>query len=905
MDCKNKSKPVLKIILWNASSIKDKLLEFSNFLSDYDIDIAMVTETHANASDNMTVVNYNTYKTNRTRCRGGGTAIFTKKTLNTVQYSNTERDGYEETSIIHICNNKETKYTVVYNQPGNILTQNDMDLLIPTNMNCVIGGDFNSKNTIWGARVSNKAGKVLHDLVINNDLIVHAPNEPTYYPIPAHMQPDLLDFFITTKSIKMCCDTITELSSDHIPVFASIGQEHLEQKRTIKKTNWNLFHNILVLEEISEPPNSITDIDKAINNFTNSLKSAINEASESHTINDNYQKLPYEIKDLIGYKNYVRKIWQKYRDPKDKTEYNKLVKEIKKKCQDFKTDTWNHKVENLCTSDNSIWLMTKRLKATKTINKPLVHQNKNIYSDEEKLKIFADTIERQFTLNKTPSNFDEDIITENIYNEYFNEEENKPLGILNDATLKELKTIIRKLANKKAPGEDNITNKMLKELPDNKIHELLNIYNACLKNCYFPNAWKNAIVTLFPKPGKDSSNPENHRPISLLPTLGKLLEKLILVRLEPYLQFLPDEQYGFRKQLSTTKQLIRLIDFISDGVYKKETTALLMIDVAKAFDRVYHKALIKKLIKNKLPYDIIKIIDSYLNHRTFQIRLNNKLSDKRNIQAGVPQGSLLGPVLYIIYTSDFPITKDGINYLTAFYADDTAVAVRSLDPNKAIRDLNSKMCDIEDWCADNKIAINTDKSKLLIIRKHKTRKPINECLSLFNRVIPTTNDADYLGLSLNTRLSWNTHINKVINKTKAAFMAMLPILNNKSKLSLTLKRQLYIQCLRPIMTYACPAWHTINKTQIKKMETTQNKILRYISGAPRYLPNRCLRKDLKISTIEEYIKQITASFFGKAEQETAANFNHILEKEYIEDMRSHNPIVNFYLSDSTLSKFYR
>lgn len=891
----------LQILLWNAAGIKNKFSEFINFLLEHNIDIALVTETHTNPQDKLTIANYNTYKTDRTRCKGGGTAIFIKRTLTSVQYSNLEKDGFEETSILYTNNGETIKITVIYNQPQNILTQTDIEHLFPKNLTCLVGGDYNAKNTIWGCRVNNKCGKILHELIKKNDLRVVAPTEPTFLPEAPQMQPDLLDYFITSNNIPVSCYAQMDLSSDHIPVIATVGINTKETNTTIKKTDWDLYYNLLNGQDPIPAPNSNEEIETSIKSLTDSLINAYNEATTTYERDDNYQKLPRDISELIRHKNYIRRMWQRNRNPIDKQNYNKLKREIREMCQKHKADTWNYKVENLCTSDNSIWKMAKCLRNKRDTNKPIIANDKNIYTDEEKLKIFADTIEKQFTLNANPCNFDEDIETEYIYNSYLSNNNNCTLGILNNVTQDDLVNIIKRLNNKKAPGGDGITNVMLKQLPRNKLFDLLNIYNACLKNCYYPTSWKNAIVVLFPKPGKDPRLPTNHRPISLLSTLGKVLEKLILLRLEPFLSFIPKEQYGFRKNLSTTKQLIRLIDFISDGIYKKESTALLMIDVAKAFDRVWHKALIKKLIQNNIPVDFIRILDMYLNNRTFQIRLNGKLSDKRPIRAGVPQGSLLGPILYIIYTSDFPINDKDLRSMVAFYADDTAIAVRSINPNKAINDLSEKMSDIEDWCCDNKIAINAEKSNLMIIRRRKTRIKINNNLLLFNKIVPIVTNADYLGLKLNHRLTWTNHVTKAINKTYAAVTALKPIMKKDTKLSIKLKRQLYMQCIRPILTYACPAWHNLKPTQLKRLETTQNKILRNMIGAPWFLPNKNIRKDLKIPTIEEYIKDLTTNFFKSAKNQTAAGFNTLLDKELIDDMRDYNPITDFFLSKALIT----
>nr|XP_042909490.1 uncharacterized protein LOC107438316 [Parasteatoda tepidariorum] len=889
-------------MLWNADGIINKFTEFSNFIYEHKIDIALVTETHTNASNRLTLANYHTYKTDRTVCRGGGTAIFVKRSYNSVQYSNSTGQHHEETSILLYQNDKTAyKFTAFYNKPGHTIRDDTIKSLIPPNIKCIIGGDLNAKNTSWGCRTNNQNGKELYKIIADNNLTVIAPTDHTYFPYVPNKRSDLLDFFITNSNTPMSCHTITELTSDHVPVIATLGDTIQDTPIMISNTNWNIFHNILALDDNDYTINDLNDIEPTIRLLTDKIQAAHSEATKVMASKKNYMALPQHLREEIGYKNYIRKRWQKNGDPKDKQELNKLTKVLKRKCQKYRNDNWNDKIAELCTENQTIWRMAKSLKSSnnRTVNKPIVDNNRNIYSDKDKLTIFANTIENQFKLNQHPTDVDEEDNINNIYDDYQKHKIPGPIDTIDQA---DIINIINKLNNKKAPGEDNVNNKMMKHLTINQINALCNIYNACLMHNIFPNNWKNATIILIAKPGKDSRIATNFRPISLLPTFGKILERLLLWRLIPHINFLPDQQFGFRKDLSTTKQLIRLIDFISDGLYKHETTALLMLDVAKAFDRVWHKALITKLIKQKVPNAFINIIDSYLKNRTFQIKLNDKLSDKRPINAGVPQGSILGPLLYLIYTSDFPISNDH-NYMVAFYADDTAIAIRSINPNHAAQKLNENMPDIEEWCSKNKIAINTDKSKLMFIRRRKRSRQVTNKVCLFSDNIPVVNKADYLGLTLNHRLNWNDHISKIITKSQAAFASMRPLLNSSSKLPLNLKRHLYLSCIRPIFTYACPAWNCITNTQIKKLETLQNKFLRRITGAPWQIPNKYIRRDLNIETVHEYINLMSASFFHSANNTNTVNYKNIMDKELIQDSRSHNPIINFLLSDGILSHY--
>ncbi|KFM65725.1 RNA-directed DNA polymerase from mobile element jockey, partial [Stegodyphus mimosarum] len=343
--------------------------------------------------------------------------------------------------------------------------------------------------------------------------------------------------------------------------------------------------------------------------------------------------------------------------------------------------------------------------------------------------------------------------------------------------------------------------------PNNIICKLISIINACFTHNYFPISWKQAKIFLLPKPGKDSSKPDGYRPISLLSSLGKIYERLILTRLEPYLPLLPDEQYSFRKNLSTTRQLVRIVEFIGAAFHNKQSVALLMLDVAKAFDRVWHEGLIFKLINMGLQRELILLIYSFLQHRTFYVIQGNEKSNIKPIRSSVPQGSILGPILYLFYISDFP--KPNLNHysLLACYADDTAIAIKSIQAKQAIAKMQQYLHSVEDWCTNWRVKINATKSQLLILNKSKKFNNLQDLL-LFQEPVPIVSKAKYLGIILNSKLTWSDHIQSVKNKALGIMIRFLPVIGKYSNLSLRTKRHIYTSCIRPILCYASPAWNT-------------------------------------------------------------------------------------------------
>ncbi|GFU76544.1 probable RNA-directed DNA polymerase from transposon BS [Trichonephila clavipes] len=232
------------------------------------------------------------------------------------------------------------------------------------------------------------------------------------------------------------------------------------------------------------------------------------------------------------------------------------------------------------------------------------------------------------------------------------------------------------------------------------------------------NAYSTPIPIL--KPGKDPTQAESFRPIALLSILGKVAEKIILTRLYQHVDtnnILIPEQHGFRPDLSTTHQLLRVVETIKSGFNDKKSTGAVFLDIQKAFDRVWREGLIFKLIKYDFPSPLIKLISSYLADRNFSVRINDTYSSHRPTEAGVAQGTLISPLLFNIYVNDIPIHH---NTTLCMFADDTAILASHTEPKLVARAINRHLLVLEDWFSKWKIALNVAKTEAVFFTR-KTR----------------------------------------------------------------------------------------------------------------------------------------------------------------------------------------
>ena len=214
---------------------------------------------------------------------------------------------------------------------------------------------------------------------------------------------------------------------------------------------------------------------------------------------------------------------------------------------------------------------------------------------------------------------------------------------------------------------------------------------------------------MIAKPGKDVTDITSYRPISLLPILSKILEKIILKRLTPIIEdnkLIPSHQFGFRKHHGTVEQAHRLVNKIHNDLENKRYCSTVFLDISQAFDKVWHNGLFYKL-KRAFPHTAYTLLKSYLSDRTFQVRYQEECTTLHAIQSGVPQGSILGPILYLLHTADLPETA---NTMTATYADDTAILASHENSNTASQHLQHHLHQLEKWLKKWRIKVNENKS---------------------------------------------------------------------------------------------------------------------------------------------------------------------------------------------------
>lgn len=848
-----------KIISWNCNGLRTRLNELRIFANKFNPDIILIQETKIYNVDYFKIPNYSGYlnKNNNTKSQiSGGTAIYVRNSVPHIKISLPSLEFMQATAV-EISLNKENYLIVsayVPPQTANNHFYIDIEKIIPLCCNIFIAGDFNAKHQNWGCNKSNTRGNLFSKFINDAYFTIISPPSPTRYSLNSS---NIIDFGISRNiDFNIFASTINDMSSDHLPVnFYCHTNANLPLPSPKMKLNYEDFKNNLILDtSLYQNINSAADLDNYVATYTKNIQNAVDKSS---TIipNNNNGSPPAHIRRLITRRNRARKTWQNTRSPQDKNLFNNLNNKIKSELAKLRQESWKDYLTNASTQDSSIWKIIKKFTGKKHHVPPLKVNNKIHYDNEDKANIIAGNLENQFQNNLYSSselNYKIGLATRTFYGDsnFDNYDPAQPTDVLE--TIKSLK-------NKKSPGIDKIGNKIIKNLPINYIFFLTIIINSMFKLCYFPKEWKIAAVIPILKAGKSTYDPNSYRPISLLPSISKIVENIILRRIMSHCEtnnIILNEQFGFRPRHSTTQQLTRFVEFIYEGKTKKLFTTAVFLDIAKAFDKVWTEALIYKLIQLNLPPYLVKLIDSYLHNRKFLVKISDSKSSLHPISSGVPQGSKLGPLLFILFINDIPKFD---NTFLALYADDTAIAAQAKTKQVSTQILNNYLTILMTWFNKWKIAINEDKSQAIYFSQSNQAPP-----PIFINNIPINycKEVTYLGVKIDKSLTWKKHIDFTVIKFRNAKRLIYPLISEKSHLNLNNKLLIYKSILRPIIAYASPVFAGAAQMHLKRLESLQCDIIKIITKLPWYCRYKTIISNLNIPSVHKFLFIASEKFFA-------------------------------------------
>ena len=757
---------------------------------------------------------------------------------------------------------------VVYRHPTKQNNEKCTEILSDTlkkirkeNKKVLIAGDFNYD--LLKFEKNQKISNFLQMMLDNS--FQPCITEPTR--IVNGNQPSLVDN-IFSNSLETCFSgNLFEKISDHLPNFVMIKTVKIKPKsKSIKRRNMKNFDSgnfqadlLLVLRELYNP----SDIENSFQYFHKKFLAIVNKHAPFQILTHKQFELeckPWITKGILTSTRIKAKLFKLFKRTKNPEHYkkfkhyrdmiNSLLRKSKKQYYKKYFQEHSSNMKKTWTGINNLLHRNNKQK----LSDLFLNVNGNLFTDQ---KLVAEKMNNYFV--NVAGNLAQKIPKPNTKFQDYLKNPNQHSIYLSEVLPHEIDEIVANLGSNKSGDLYGITSNIVKLGGPVLTQTLALLFNKSMSQGIFPSALKYAKVIPIHK-GDSIFEMSNYRPISLLPIFSKILEKLMYVRIIKFIEkhnILYKNQYGFQKGMSTEYAVNALVNNIVKCLENKEVGFCILLDFAKAFDTVNHEILLSKLEHYGIRGTALTWFKSYLSDRMQCTEIGGIRSKLDYIKCGVPQGSILGPLLFLLYINDIVMSSDVFKFI--LFADDTSLFYSHKDQNEATKIMNKELSKISHWLAANKLSLNVGKSKLLIFTNQKIKTSGLE-LFINGERLEEVDFAKYLGVLIDNKLTWKNQIDAINLKLSKGIGLLAKIRHFVPK---SVLRSLFFTFINPHTDYNLLNWGMAPDTYLETVAKKIKKAVRIISFEDNDSPSIPLHKNLNILPLTCSIKVKYAKFMWK------------------------------------------
>ena len=868
----------LKILQWNCRNFYTNFDEFTQFLQKNPCDILCLQSINRKPVELPCLDGFYYppfYKTNYKSRIGVATYVRSSICVRKVK-SPVENDL--QVSIELIVNKKPFTITNCYYPVG--LRENDIQWIgkyKDDNDQILVLGDFNAHHSYWSNKtIENKrGGQFLYQNIIDSTLTLLNDGSITRIPDRSNDICSAIDLSFISASLASQCQWMVQddtLGSDHLPIIIDLTfdnidkiENELEKGFDTRRADWTLFQNILH-EKFTLNSEIVHDnVQKQYDHFRKLIleaaEIAIPRKSTEYRVRYGNAWWTEECAVAVRDKKKAYHLFKRHECEETSNNYKKAKNECKKIIAIAKIRYLENYIENNVKDfkdASKLWNKIKKIKNKYNLpEQPLVINGVKTKSNQEK----ADALAQSFAKNGRTEHLPEEIKQhrekeeETLRNHIDNIdlESDSPNNI--SFTKTELMICIKQINNiKKATGSDFISYDMIKHFPNIVITKLLEIYNRMYKEGVIPKQWSTAEVKALPKKGKKQSDPNNYRPISLTPHLGKLYERLIKNRLEHFFEkhnLIPSNQAGFKKGRGCTDHIVKLSSNIKKSMSKGKPVMSVFFDIRKAYDSVWIAKVLHKLSLSGIDGCMFHAIKSLISNRNFSVKIGSSKSQQYDLDMGVPQGSVISPIIFNLMLSD--INKISLkNCNMTLYADDLTIW---MTPQKFKNLYKSKVCmfvrnklqeninKILTYMKNSGFQFSAEKTTLIIFSgRHKVDKT-NIYIKINETKIFPSNKAKYLGVTFDDHLNWKNHIQDIIRKTDMIWGILKSLKQTPGGNYIPNLLKVIHSLVRSKLSYGQEVYFSANKSLLKSLQIKECHFLRFALGLAPGTPQEIVYRE--------------------------------------------------------------
>lgn len=837
----------------NIRSILPKRDQIQHLLTDSNLDFLALSETWLNSNIQTSMIDvpgYICHRKDRTSKKGGGVLFYVRDTL---KCNEIKLDTPLECLALNVVLSPKMNFNIIvlYNPPSyDVSFYENLDKIfkyVNTRTESVFLGDFNinwleksrrkklkrllSKHSlhqmIKGPTRITRASKTMIDLIVTN--------RPQRIIRTYNLLTGLSDHNMTMVVRKLTKQRLPKFTNESKQGNLGIPKIKLTQvKNDLDHLDWN---NVLQSNDLENCCNSLMkNLTNLIGKYSKTFKGTQRKASLPWLNNDTRQlmkKRDYALKKaLLSKTNTDFLIFKGLR--------NAVVRELRK----AKTAYFMQLIEDSEGNSASLWKHLNSLTKLKpsqqktiaelevngvisTNNSAIANELNNFFiqSVEELAKTFEPA-----TLSQTTKSDQSDLFQ------------------IKEVSQEKVHTIINKLKKSKAKDVFGLDTSFITTHCSALIKPVTHLVNLSIRVGKFPQSWKQAIITPIFKAGA-KNQASNYRPISILPAFSKILEKIIIEQLVEHLEgnkLINSKQFGFRAGYSTEMANCYLTENIKSKLDKGNVVGAVFIDLKKAFDTVNHNILLNKLTTFNFSEHAIGWFASYLEHREQRVKINTELSTSLQSTMGIPQGSILGPLLFSLYINDLPTCCQSAN--CQMYADDTVIYASARTPTIVAETLTKEMEGISQWLKENHLTLNFKKTVSMCF---SIRGKIKCTIKIDQEAIEEVEELNFLGIILDHQLKFNTHINKLCKTVRTNLNCFRMIRHHiPVKAALLFFHAMILSHL----SYCVTVWGQASQTTVKPIMSLYKQALKIMDQKPIMWHHCLIVQKYKLLNFESFIK---------------------------------------------------